>query len=157
MDAYSKISIIDNSNSKRVTRRNPITNGIRNVVLTENDDSRIESPDQPRVLLDAVSKEMGKQGATKGDVVSFVNGQNVNGLVAARVQDVIRQHSSTEPLVLVLNAERSVAEALKRRSIAMKKERDQTRHNSYTHGNSNNNSNPGIGIFDFLFCACFAD
>lgn len=117
IDAYSKLTIGFNNS---VAQRKVITHGgVRNIL--GGCDVRVELPHQPRVLLASVTKELGQQGATKGDVVTHIQGHDVSGKTQADIRKIL---ANVEPnddgkLCLVLNAERSVAEALKRRATAM--------------------------------------
>lgn len=89
----------------------------------ENDDTdvRIELPNQPRVLLKHVNQHAAQQGAIKGDVVTHVGDKDLAGKSVAellvRINAIKQQGHKT--VFLTLNAERSVAEALKRRAMAI--------------------------------------
>ncbi len=116
IDAYSKLTIGFN---QFVSQRKATHSGIRNIL--GDCEVRIELPHQHRVLLASVTKEMGKQGAMRGDVITHIQGQEISRKTAAELRQILSQ---TEPddtgkLCLVLNAERSVAEALKRRAMVM--------------------------------------
>ena len=79
-----------------------------------------------RVLVASVNGEGGRQGVTKGDVVTHVDGQEFLG-TSDELVELLRQKAeaakasgdSKPKFTMVLNAEPSVAEALKRRSYVM--------------------------------------
>lgn len=116
IDAYSKLTIGFNH---IVSQRRAVHGGVRNIL--GDCEVRVELPHQPRVLLASVTQEMGKQGATKGDVLTHVQGHDVRGKTVADIRKLLSQMEpgETGKLCLVLNAERSVAEALKRRAVVM--------------------------------------
>jgi hypothetical protein len=77
----------------------------------------------PRVLVASVQGTAGRQGVMKGDVVTHLDGialapedQSAEALV-----EVLRakKEAGQESVRLVLNAEASIAEALKRRAVVM--------------------------------------
>jgi len=85
-------------------------------------DVRVELPHQPRILLASVTKELGRQGVTKGDVVThMIQGQNLSGKTQTDTRELLAHinHNNDGKLCLVLNAERSVAEALKHQAMAL--------------------------------------
>jgi hypothetical protein len=65
IDAYSKLTIRFNF---RVSQRKTTHDGVQNIL--GGGEVRIDFPNQPRMLLARVMNKMGKQGATKGDVVT---------------------------------------------------------------------------------------
>ena len=115
IDAYSKLTIGFN---QRVSQRQTTHSGVRNVL--GDGEVRVDFS-KPRILLASVTKEMGKQGATKGDVVTHIQGEAISGKTMNEIQGFLEQVQPDRcgSLSMVLNAERSVAEALKRRAMAM--------------------------------------
>eukprot|EP00934_Nitzschia_sp_Nitz4_P005306 Nitzschia sp. Nitz4//scaffold29_size155292//618//1880//NITZ4_002629-RA/size155292-processed-gene-0.0-mRNA-1//1//CDS//3329546361//5296//frame0 len=116
MDAYAKLTI---GFGQRVTQRSPNHAGIENVLGGR--EARIELPNKPRILLCNVPRELGQQGATRGDVLTHVLGKNVSGMTFEQVCFFVMHALQGQEcnIELVFNAERSVAEALKRRAMAM--------------------------------------
>lgn len=120
MDAYSKLSI---NFSGKVTQKKPNNPGVY-TVLGENGtsgDIQIELPGQPRVLIRDAGRDAGHQGAVRGDVVTHINGESVGDMSSEQISDFIAgaKQRGERTLTMTLNAERSVAEALKRRAIAI--------------------------------------
>lgn len=121
MDAYSKLSI---GYGGSVTQKRPQNSGVP-TVLGENGtsgDIQIELPGQPRILISHAGRVAGQQGAMKGDVVTHMDGDSLLGIGGAdklwmRINAAKQRGHAT--LTITLNAERSVAEALKRRAIAI--------------------------------------
>lgn len=117
IDAYSKLTIGFN---QHVSQRKASHSGVQNIL--GGGEVRIDFPNQPRVLLAGVTKEMGQQGATKGDVLTHIQDQDVSGKTVAEIRQLLSDKELdpfTGKLSLVFNAEKSVAEALKRRSMVM--------------------------------------
>jgi S1-C subfamily serine protease len=115
MDAYSKISI---SFSGAVSQTRPSNPNVSTVLGGHwvSGDVQIELPGQARIILKDTGKEAGKQGAVNGDVVTHVNGK-----VVTRTTEFIHLVESAQrrretKITIGLNADRSVAEALKRRA-----------------------------------------
>jgi hypothetical protein len=80
----------------------------------------------PRRVLISHPGWSGKQGAVRGDVVTHVDGLGLAECAATTVSDLVRllhkkrqQRGGTGTIMLTLNAERSVAEALRRRADAI--------------------------------------
>jgi hypothetical protein len=90
----------------------------------------ITLPGEARILISHTGKS-GKQGAVRGDVVTHVDGQSVAGRTVNQFLQLLRdklqqqegttgtENSATTTILLTLNAERSVADALKRRARAI--------------------------------------
>lgn len=118
MDAYSKISI---GYSGAVTQKRTTNRGVRTVLGESDSDIQIELPGQRRVLISYAGRDAGKQGAVKGDVVTHINGDSVEGKDADSLLILINnaKQRGEEKIMMTLNAERSVAEALKRRAMAI--------------------------------------
>ncbi|KAL3922538.1 MAG: hypothetical protein SGILL_002149 [Bacillariaceae sp.] len=134
MDAYSKITI---GFRNKVSQRRPNNANVANILGTtgvstqamgcaiglcvtehfELDDGYIALP-QGRVLLSHTGRS-GKQGAVRGDVVTHIDGKSVAGKDSNEVLMVLHRKKGQERVVMTLNAECSVAEALKRRAEAI--------------------------------------
>lgn len=141
MDAYSKISI---GFGNKITQRRPQNANVGNILGSEpnvvktaavgcalqlcscSDDDHygdyrdvfIAMPGTSRVLI-AHTGHIGKLGAVRGDVLTHVDGEAVNGKTADEVLEILRGTGSRESVILTLNAELSVADALKRRALAI--------------------------------------
>lgn len=138
MDAYSKISI---GFRNQVTQRRPNNINVGNSLGTEkslvnsaslacaaglcmtNDqfdanDIFIALPGQPRALISDTG-HIGKLGAVRGDVLTHVDGESVAGKKASEVMGIIKAKPVSEFIMLTLNAEFSVASALKRRAAVI--------------------------------------
>lgn len=91
---------------------------------TDVNDVYIALPGEARVLVSHAGRS-GRQGAIRGDVVTHIEGESVAGKSASQVMDILRykqcqvRDSEGTTVVLTLNAEKSVAEALKRRASAI--------------------------------------
>ena len=146
IDAFRKISIgfLGNVNQQSPPRSNQ---GVQRI-LGRGLDGQVEFPGQKRVLILEAGRQAGRQGAVRGDVVTHINGQPVHEIVngadakaehvtAADVerklmlllqkQQYQRQgrESKVDKIMVTLNAERSVAEALQRRAWTIAREEDQ--------------------------------
>lgn len=141
MDAYSKISI---GFGNKVTQRRPNNINIGNILGTEQnimksaavgcalglcmsrDDSNcgdyndiyIALPGKSRVLISHTG-HIGKLGAVRGDVLTHVDGEEVTGKNVDEVLEIIKGNGVQGFVMLTLNAELSVADALKRRALAI--------------------------------------
>ena len=141
MDAYSKISI---GFGNAVSQRRPNNANVGNILGTEPNpvksaavgcaiglcmsqcedsgdytDIYIALPGQCRVLVSHTGR-IGKLGAVRGDVLTHIDGQAVTGMATTEVLEIIDgKKSSAESIMLTLNAELSVADALKRRAVAI--------------------------------------
>jgi len=136
MDAYSKISI---GFRNKISQRRPNNANVANILGTgghptamalgcavglcvseqyEIDDVYIALPGESRVLISHTGRS-GKQGAVRGDVVTHVDGEAVAGKNVGQVLMLIYSKRSNGRVMLTLNAEKSVAEALKRRAEAI--------------------------------------
>jgi hypothetical protein len=146
MDAYSKISV---GFANRVSQRRPNNVHVGNILGTEpnfvnnaamgcsiglcmsNDedeenadpvnDVHVAIPGQSRVLISHTGR-IGKQGAVRGDVLSHVDGKAIAGRNVREVLTLLHNTKQSQAggcIMLTLNAELSVAEALKRRAVAI--------------------------------------
>jgi hypothetical protein len=79
------------------------------------DDIYIAIPGEARVLISHTGRS-GKQGAVRGDVLTHIDGEAVAGKDVNQVIMMLHAKRGKGRLKLTLNAERSVAEALKRRA-----------------------------------------
>lgn len=142
MDAYSKINIgFGNS----ITQRRPNNANVGNILGTEVnvvksaavgcaigfcassdiDDSGdyndifIALPGKSRVLISHTG-HIGKLGAVRGDVITHLDSEDLSGKNATQVREIIERKKESQPyIMLTLNAELSVADALKRRALAI--------------------------------------
>lgn len=140
MDAYSKISI---GFGNKVTQRRPNNINVGNIVGTEinyvkstavgcaiglcmssdedyaeTNDIFIALPGQARVLISHTG-HIGKLGAVRGDVLTHIDGRSVADKKVVEVLEIINAKKDQEFVMLTLNAEFSVADALKRRAMAI--------------------------------------
>ena len=140
MDAYSKISI---GFGNKVTQRRPNNINIGNILGTEPSvvksaavgcamgfcasnvddygdysDIYIALPGKSRVLISHTG-HIGKLGAVRGDVITHLDGEDISGKKAAQVLEIINGKETQGIIMLTLNAELSVADALKRRALAV--------------------------------------
>ena len=89
-------------------------------------DQYIAIPGEVRTLLLHAGRS-GRSGAMRGDVVTHLDGECLSGLSASAVLEMLRYKQkqlcdpggATKTVMMTLNAERSVAEALKRRATAI--------------------------------------
>ena len=112
MDAYSKITI---SGANHVTQRKSENMGVLNVLYGGGGKAELIDTEKERVLVASVRSEGGRQGVLKGDVVTHFNGEEFKG--TADDLDAAILECADGTFSLILNAERSVAEALKRRAM----------------------------------------
>jgi hypothetical protein len=140
MDAYSKISI---GFRNHITQRRPNNVNVANILGTagisdhtnsaaigcavglcvseeerDADDIFIALPGEARVLISQTGRS-GRQGAVRGDVLTHVDGEAVAGKTVNEVLILLHKKQCQKRVTLILNAERSVAEALKRRAEAI--------------------------------------
>jgi len=145
MDAYSKINI---GFGNKVTQKRPRNRNVGNILgnepniakfaatscairlcagaCTDDGDYRdyrdvyIALPGTPRVLISHTG-HVGRLGAVKGDVLTHVDGESVTGKTVTEVLEIVKgkDDNHQEFILLTLNAELSVADALKRRSLAI--------------------------------------
>eukprot|EP00978_Attheya_sp_CCMP212_P030654 scaffold113525_cov46-Attheya_sp.AAC.2 len=123
MDAFTKITI--KGREHRVKKKAPLQNpGVIHVLSScmgpctsfeVATDARIDV-EQDRVLVAEIHSEGGGQGVMKGDVVTHLNGSEFHGTASDLVQAISELAPHEKTFTLVLNAEPSIAEALKRRS-----------------------------------------
>jgi len=120
LDAYSKITI---GLLNAIWQKETENRGVRRVLGEGTGHLQIELPGQPRVLMLHAGRA-GRQGAHRGDVVTHIDGASVMDLDAHQVLKLIKASatSGAQRVTLTLNAERSVAEALKRRAQAIKED-----------------------------------
>lgn len=112
MDAYCKITIFGFRHrvfQKKTTNRNV------HAILDEN--VLMDLPSR-RVLVRQAGRVAGRLGAVRGDVVTHIDGVSVANQTAQQITDSLQDKvgKGGSPVVVTLNAERSVAEALKRRA-----------------------------------------
>lgn len=84
----------------------------------EMDDVYISLPGEARVLISHTGRS-GKQGAVRGDVLTHIDGESVASKDVSQVLLQLHSKRSNGKTMLTLNAERSVAEALKRRAATI--------------------------------------
>lgn len=140
MDAYSKISI---GFGNKVSQQRPNNANVGNILGSNQsflesatgicaiglcvsrdedywgaNDVHIALPGQTRVVISHTG-HVGKFGAVRGDVLTHVDGESVAGKKVTEVVDVIETKKCQGYTMLTLNAEFSVADALKRRAYAI--------------------------------------
>lgn len=122
-DAFSKITVKKTLFNKiTVTKQHAKSSGIRRVVdagspksVKSNGRGYIDV-ERPRVIVASISRDLGRQGVVRGDVVSHFNGELFTG-TADELSKLIDYSYEGELLTFVFNADSAVAEALKRRSM----------------------------------------
>jgi hypothetical protein len=126
MDAFTKITITGQTH--KVKKKPPLQNvGAINVLsswMSPSNNFDVESNacidiKQARVLVASIHSEGGRQGVMKGDVVTHLNGSEFHGTASDLVQAISELAPHQKNFTLVLNAEQSTAEALKRRAYAI--------------------------------------
>ena len=122
IDAFVKISV---SFGGSVHKKQPKHKGVYRILNMDADDDSFNNPridvDKPRVLVSSVRSGAGRQGVVKGDVITHINGEEFHG-TKADFKEAIRSAAARNDgntLELILNAERSVVEAIKRRAAIM--------------------------------------
>lgn len=113
VDAYRKISI----GFRDYIHQKDVENRAVQRILGEGNYGQVELPGKHRVLILSAG-ELGRQGAVRGDVVTHVDSESVGDLSAEQILSKIKEKGPR--VMITLNAERSVAEALRRRAIAIK-------------------------------------
>lgn len=115
VDAFSKITISSSGENLSVKKKVVENIGVNNILSGIGEDirNRIET-ERRRVLVASTSNQAGRQGVLKGDVVTHFNGEEFDGTAQELVEAI---HKCDGTFTLVLNAERSIAEALKRRAM----------------------------------------
>jgi hypothetical protein len=118
VDVFSDISITTSVDKAPVVNKKEPKKTVIFDLLDEVGQGHTDSMDteRHRVLVSSVNPIAGRQGVMKGDVVTHINGKEFKGTS----QDLEEQiHSSVDKngsFTLVLNADTSVAEALKKRA-----------------------------------------
>ena len=122
IDAFVKISV---SFGGSVHKKQPKHKGVYRILNMDAYDDSFNNPridvDKPRVLVSSVRSGAGRQGVVKGDVITHINGEEFHG-TKADFKEAIRSAAARNDgntLELILNAERSVVEAIKRRAAIM--------------------------------------
>jgi len=140
MDAYSKINI---GFGGKVTQRRPNNTNVGNILGFEPNalksaakgcaiglcmssdedhgdcnDIYIALPGKSRVLISHTG-QIGKFGAVRGDVFTHIDGEDVTGKTAAEILEIINAKRNKEFIMITLNAELPIADALKRRAFAI--------------------------------------
>jgi len=124
-DAFARVNISRNSTvtKKLLTNIEGVNNVLNAGESQEFSDDATSTISKPinRVLITKVKGEAGKQGAQSGDVVTHLNGELFEGNAKDLRSMIIEfsELSKNGDLTFVLNAEQSVAEALRLRSVAL--------------------------------------
>ena len=121
LDAYSKITVTKGLlGTITVTKRHAESRGIRDVIdacpSSKKNGTGIIDIERPRVIVASMSREGGQQGIVKGDVVTHFNGEEFDG-TAEDLMALVDSRREGETLTFAFNADRAVAEALRRRSL----------------------------------------
>jgi hypothetical protein len=117
-DAFSEISITTGHDSSPVVNSTVTKKAVVSGLLIEIGQGCTDFMDAEhhRVLVSSVSPVAGRQGVVKGDVVTHINGREFKGTcqdLEDKIKDSVDKNGS---FTLVLNADRSVAEALRNRA-----------------------------------------
>jgi hypothetical protein len=126
MDAFCKITVAPltgkiQQHSSRLNHR-----GVVNV-LSEGHDCQdfgkaLIDVETKRIVISQVNSEAGRQGIMKGDVVTHLDGESLAGKTASELKSMVyatQNSGESDTFALVLNADKSTAEALKRRAAAV--------------------------------------
>mmetsp|Transcript_4144 Transcript_4144/g.11746 ORF Transcript_4144/g.11746 Transcript_4144/m.11746 type:complete len:530 (+) Transcript_4144:254-1843(+) len=122
IDAFTKISV---GFGGAVHKKHPKHGGVYRILNMDANDDSVSNPridvDRSRVLVASVRSEAGRQGVVKGDVITHINGEEFHGTKADFKQAMrsALERNDGNTLELILNAERSVVEAIKRRAAIM--------------------------------------
>eukprot|EP00978_Attheya_sp_CCMP212_P001233 scaffold2565_cov50-Attheya_sp.AAC.2 len=126
MDAFTKITITGHHHKidKKAPLQNPGVITVLSSCMSPNTSFEVESDaridiERVRVLVASIHSEGGRQGVMKGDVVTHLNGSEFHGTASDLVQAISELAPHQNSFTLVLNAEQSTAEALKRRAYVV--------------------------------------
>lgn len=114
-DAFGKISV---SSDGKVTVAKVQSLGVSNILGGHS--IMIGPKDSNRVVIFGSANDAAKKGLRKGDVITHVNGEAVEGKTSEEVLSIFRKihaEGSSESMDIVVGAELCVAEALRLRSI----------------------------------------
>ncbi|KAL3792624.1 hypothetical protein ACHAWO_008785 [Cyclotella atomus] len=119
-DAFSRITVHKGLLGKtHVKKHYSETPGIRRTIdqfSAKHDGKGIIDVSRSRVLVSSVSREAGMQGVVAGDVVSHINGDEFLG-TADDLRTMINEFEEGRTVTFAFNADKAVAEALRRRSL----------------------------------------
>ena len=111
VDAFSKIYV---DRKGKVTKKAVENSDVLSILNASEENRSVISQPQTRVLVASIRRDAGRQGVLKGDVVTHLNGKPWVG-TANELETAIRE--AKDGFSIIFNAEASVAEALKRRSM----------------------------------------
>lgn len=119
-DAFSRITVnkglLGNIHVKKHYSETP---GIRKIIdacSAKHNGKGIIDIVRPRVIVASVTREAGMQGIVAGDVVSHINGDEFTG-TADEMRQLIAGSEGGRLMNFAFNADKAVAEALRRRSL----------------------------------------
>jgi hypothetical protein len=119
-DAFSRITVHKGLFGKpRVSKQYTETPGIRRIIdafSAKHDGKGIIDVCRSRVIVSSVTREAGMQGVVAGDVVSHINGDEFTG-TADELRTMISEFEEGRTVTIAFNADKAVAEALRRRSL----------------------------------------
>ena len=119
-DAFSRIIVSKGLLGKvHVKKHYSETPGIRRIIdacSAKHNGKGIIDIERPRVIVSSVTREAGMQGVVAGDVLSHVNGDEFAG-TADEFRALIGDMEEGRTLTFAFNADKAVAEALRRRSL----------------------------------------
>jgi hypothetical protein len=118
VDAFSDLSITTSVDTAPVVnQKKPMTTVVFDLLdqvghgFTDSMDT-----EHHRVLVSSVNSIAGRQGVMKGDVITHINGKEFKGTSQDLEEQIQASVDKNGSFTLVLNADRSVAEALKKRA-----------------------------------------
>ena len=119
-DAFSRLYVRKGLLGKvHVKKQYSETPGIRRIIdacSAKHNGKGIIDIERPRVIVSSVMREAGMQGVVCGDVLSHVNGDEFVG-TAEEFRELISEMEEGRTLTFAFNADKAVAEALRRRSL----------------------------------------
>mmetsp|Transcript_15916 Transcript_15916/g.32220 ORF Transcript_15916/g.32220 Transcript_15916/m.32220 type:complete len:545 (+) Transcript_15916:166-1800(+) len=123
MDAFTKITVSTRLlGNVTVSKTHAESLGIQNVIQGgsnpkyPNNKNGVIDVERPRVIVASMTREGGHQGIVKGDVITHCNGDEFMGS-ARDLRAFIDSRQEGEILTFAFNADKAVAEALRRRSL----------------------------------------
>jgi hypothetical protein len=119
-DAFSRIivskGLLGNTYVKKQYTETPGIRKILDACSAKHNGKGIIDIQRPRVIVSGITREAGTQGIVVGDVVSHINGDEFVG-TAEELRELINGIDEGRTITFAFNADKPVAEALRRRSL----------------------------------------